>query len=237
MTRITQTPSNDRLRYLALAVLSLAAVGSTGILSLSQGHFFQPYFGPLHPMLAIILLSVLGVVSLRFLSSRGWFEIYSSRESLRGLVLSVAFATLFAASVILVDLSIVFPYYHVPAPQSLLFYPAMAYAAEICFHVLPLSLLLVCLGPLFKTLDPNKLVWFCILLASFLEPIFHLRAGFSEKSLSLPEIYVGLHVFAFNLLQLYIFRGYDFVSMYAFRLVYYIQWHIVWGSVRLHVLF
>jgi hypothetical protein len=156
---------------------------------------------------------------------------------MRGVVLSAMLATMFAVAVILVDLSIVFPYYHVPPPQSLLFYPAIAYVAEIAFHALPLSLVLVCLGPLFKTLDPNRLVWLCILLVSYLEPIFQLGVGFSKESFSWADMYVGLHVFAFNLLQLYVFRRYDFVSMYAFRLVYYIQWHIAWGSVRLHVLF
>jgi hypothetical protein len=44
-------------------------------------------------------------------------------------------------------------------------------------------------------------------------------------------------VLVFNAVQMSIWRHYDFVSMYTMRLVYYLQWHIVWGSVRLHVLF
>ena len=238
MTRITQTPSNERLQWMALAVLSLGTVVATGLLSLSPSTPFQRYFGRINPLLAVSLVSALGVVSLRFLHSRGWFEIYTRRESLRGLVLSAKVATLFAIVVILVDLSIVFPHdLNVPPPRSLLFYPAMAYVAEISFHALPLSLLLVFLGPLLKKLNPNSLVWFCIILASFLEPIVQLGLGFSAKPLSGADVYVGLHVFAFNLLQLYVFRRYDFVSMYSFRLVYYILWHIVWGSVRLQLLF
>jgi len=84
-------------------------------------------------------------------------------------------------------------------------------------------------GPTSQEANPNSVVWFCIILASFLEPIFQLGWGFS--------VYVGLYVFAFNLLELYVFRRYDFVSMYSFRLVYYIHWHIVWGYVRLQLLF
>jgi hypothetical protein len=38
-------------------------------------------------------------------------------------------------------------------------------------------------------------------------------------------------------LQLYVFRRFDFASMYAFRLVYYAYWHILWGVIRLKVLF
>ena len=72
---------------------------------------------------------------------------------------------------------------------------------------------------------------------AFLEPIFQQGLVFSEKPLLWAEVYVGLHVFAFNIFQMYVFRRYDFVSMYLFRLVYYIHWHIVWGYVRLQLLF
>lgn len=153
------------------------------------------------------------------------------------MVLAATLATLFAVAVILIDLRVVFPYVHVPPPQSLWFYPAMAFAAEIVFHALPLALLLVVLSPLSKTLDSNRLVWWCCLLTSCLEPIFQMGWGFSKEPFSWADVYVGLHVFAFNFLQLYVFRRYDFVSIYAFRLVYYIEWHIVWGYVRLQVLF
>jgi hypothetical protein len=180
-------------------------------------------------VLAVSLVSILGVVSLRCLHSRG-FEVYTRRDRLRGLVLSATLATLFAVVTILVDLSIVQPKdLNVPPPQSLLFYPAMAYVAEISFHALPLTLLLVLLGPLLKKLDPGSIIWFCMIVDSFLEPIFQLGSGFS--------VYVGMYVFAFNLVRLHVFRRYDFVSMYSCRLVYYIHWHIVWGYMRLHLLF
>jgi len=228
---------------MALGVLSLSTAGLTGILSLSVIRLpaalspLEPYFDSILLLPAIAAVISVGVVSLGFLYSRGWFEIYLGRECLRGVVLAATLATLFAVAVILIDLRIVFPYFHVPPPQSLLFYPAMAYVAEIVFHALPLALLLVVLGPLSKTLDSNRLVWWCSLLTSCLEPIFQMGWGFSKEPFSWADVYVGLHVFAFNFLQLYVFRRYDFVSMYTFRLVYYIQWHIVWGYVRLHVLF
>ena len=37
--------------------------------------------------------------------------------------------------------------------------------------------------------------------------------------------------------ELLIFKRYDFIAMYAFRLVYYLIWHIVWGYARLRSLF
>ena len=44
-------------------------------------------------------------------------------------------------------------------------------------------------------------------------------------------------VFVIAVLQLYVFRRFDFASMYSFRLVYYAWWHILWGTIRLSVLF
>lgn len=237
MKGITATRLHDRGQYLALAILFLGAVGFTGILSLSQGQWFQPYFGNLHPLLVVTVTGVLGSLSLRFLFSHGWFEIFTGRDSLKGMAFAAIFATLFAVVIILVDAGIVLPYFNVPSPHSLLFYPAMAYVSEIVFHALPLSILLAALIPLVKPRGPEKLVWLCVLFASCPEPLFQLSRTPSDTSLAWVGVYVGLHVFAFNLLELYVFRQYDFVSMYVFRLVYYIQWHIVWGYARLHILF
>ena len=44
-------------------------------------------------------------------------------------------------------------------------------------------------------------------------------------------------MWAINICQLSILRRYDFVSMWTFRLVYYAIWHVVWGELRLRVLF
>ncbi|MDH4153312.1 MAG: hypothetical protein OEV01_05945 [Nitrospira sp.] len=227
---------DDHRRYLAVVILSLGAIGFTAILSFSAEPVFQPFFRNIPPLLAVSITGVLGVVSLGFLSSRGWFEMYSRQESLRGVAWSSAFATLFAVPIILIDLTVVFPYQHVPPPQSLLFYPTMAYVAEIVFHILPLSIILALLGPLFKGRDSTKLLWLYLVLASCPEPIFQLGWSSLERPLSWVEVYVGLHVFAFNVLELSVFRRYDFVSMYTCRLVYYLYWHVMWGSVRQYLL-
>ena len=67
----------------------------------------------------------------------------------------------------------------------------------------------------------------------------------SSRSRSLPgcwrklgsSAYVAAFVFVFTLVELYIYRRYDFVSMYSFRLAFYIWWHIIWGYLRLQWLF
>jgi hypothetical protein len=49
--------------------------------------------------------------------------------------------------------------------------------------------------------------------------------------------YVGIHLLAFNVVALEVFRRSGFVALYAFRVGYYLVWHIVWGYFRLPLLF
>lgn len=199
---------------------------------------FRPYFGDVHPLLVIALIALLGVGALAFLDSRGWFNAYNRAGRMSSLALSAALATLLALLMIAVDATVVFPEdLNVLLPHSLLFYPVMAFVAEAVFHLLPLALLLGSLGPLLSQAGPERIVWPSILVVSCVEPIFQVLAGFSGEVASWAQAYVGIHVFVFNLLQLSIFKRYDFVTMVSFRLVYYLHWHIVWGYVRLQLLF
>ena len=227
------TPTYQRRPYVAFGVLSLVAAVFTGVLSLSQGGagFFEPYFGSIPPILAIALTVLVGFVSLAFLRSHGWFEIRGSRSA-RGAGVSAALATLFGVWQVCADVLVTrFPKdINVPPPHSLLFYPVMAYVVEVVFHALPLALLLALLGRSTRKTNTAIVTWLCIVFASSLEPVLvHLRAGSS--------VYVGAFVFVFTLVELDVFRRYDFISMYAFRLVFYLWWHIAWGYMRLRWLF
>ena len=112
----------------------------------------------------------------------------------------------------------------------MLFYPAMAYVVDVIFHALPLALLLALLGRSTKKANTAIVIWLCIVFVSSLEPVLvHMRMGASA--------YVGAFVFVFTLVELYLLRRYDFISMYAFRLVFYMWWHITWGYLRLRWLF
>ncbi|HSD83178.1 MAG TPA: hypothetical protein VLG46_04945 [Anaerolineae bacterium] len=235
---MSETQGNKRLQYLALGLLSLSAIGFTAIVSVFPDTPFQRYFGGINPLLVVALMTVAGVVSLGALHTLGWFSIVSPGKSRQGLTISAIVATLFALTVVAADILIRFPEdLNVPPPQSLFFYPAVGYVVEVTFHAFPLALLLVLLNHFWKQRNPKSLVWLCILLVSVLEPILQLRLGYSGKPFSWVEGYVALHVFAFNLVELYIFRRYDFVSMYVFRFMYYLYWHIIWGHLRLQWLF
>jgi cobalamin biosynthesis protein CobD/CbiB len=91
------------------------------------------------------------------------------------------------------------------------------------------------LTPLVGTLGRERVVWIGILVVAVLEPFFQVL--FEKKPFTWGAAYTWVHVFAIAFLQLYVFRRFDFVTMYAFRLIYYAYWHILWGVIRLNVLF
>jgi hypothetical protein len=138
---------------------------------------------------------------------------------------------------ILVDIKIVFPVdTNVLFPVSLLFYPASGFFVEVLFHVLPLTLPLITLASLFRSVRHENILWISILIVSLLEPVYQ-TFWMGDRYTLWAVAYVGLHVLLINLFQLIIFKRCDFVSMYSFRLVYYLFWHIGWEYVRLKVLF
>ena len=120
-------------------------------------------------------------------------------------------------------------------PQALLFYPSIGFVAEMAFHVLPLAIVLVAQSPLALRVGEERLVWLGILVVAVLEPTFQVLLG--GGALTWSDAYTWIHIFAIAALQLYVFRRYDFASMFSFRMVYYAYWHILWGVIRLKVLF
>lgn len=238
MTKIKAFISNERLQYQVYIGLSIGVVGLTGIGYFFNNLLFQRFLGGINPLIVILFIIFLGVILLSFLLSRGWFAIFK-RENLKGLFRCSSLAALFVLVTILVDLKVVFPAdLNILFPQSLVYYPAIGFAVEILFHVLPLSVLLLALTSIFKNINYSKIIWICILIVSLLEPIFQtIPWVFSNQYPLWAVAIVWLNLFLFNLSQLYIFKKYDFISMYSFRLVYYIIWHIVWGYIRLKLLF
>lgn len=237
-TAMLEFIARERPQYRVVAALSLGTIVLTGLLHYFDAHAFQRVMGGINPLAASLLVVVLGVVFLPLLLARGWFAIYR-KENLKGLLIACGLASLLGVIVIPADLIIVYPDdINVPFPESLLFYPVVGFFAEILFHVLPLSLLLIFLSSMFKAANRNKIIWFSIAVVALLEPIYQTLWMVSLDRYPVWAVaYDATHVLAINLLQLIIFRRYDFVSMYAFRLVYYLFWHIGWGALRLEILF
>ena len=238
MIKIKELISKEWSQYLVFIGLSIVVMGLTGIIYFSNNLLFQRFIGGVNPLIAAFFIVLLGIISLSYLLSKGWFAIYK-KENLKGLFRRSSLAAVFVLITILVDLKIVFPAdLNVLFPESLLFYPAMGFFVEILFHVLPLSILLISLTSIFKNISSKNIIWICILIVSLLEPIYQtIPMSFSNQYPLCVLAIVLFNLFLFNLSQLLIFKRYDFISMYSFRLVYYIIWHIVWGYMRLKLLF
>ncbi len=222
--------------HVALAVASLAAVALTALLSRSHATLFEPFFGPVDPVVAVAVVGAAGALALIVLESRGWFAIVATPFDVRGLAGATVLATLLAALAIIADFAIRFPVdTHVRPPEALTFYPVIGYVAELVFHVVPLTVLLVALSVLLDEAAGGRPLWLVIVVVAVLEPIFQVSA--MDRPLSWAGVFVLLHLTALNVVQLALFRRYDFATMYAFRLVYYLWWHIVWGVVRRDLLF
>jgi hypothetical protein len=195
---------------------------------------YRILLGNLNPIALIILLSLVGYLLVSRLSSMG-FSTYKP-VNIYDRLPYLGIATLLGLGMSIVDY-----FAHLPEdinilfPHALLYYPIFGYIVEILFHLVPLSLIITFANRL-TDLD-NSRILFCLILVSVLEPIFQLGLGTSFQIPLWTTIYIGLNIFFINLCQLVSYWRLDFVSMYAFRLTYYLFWHIIWGNLRLRLIF
>jgi hypothetical protein len=230
---VDQLQLNRTWQFAAYTMIYLIALIFIIILLPSSGSFFRRFFGETNVVLVLSIAAVSGAGALWQLQSRSNFVLFIGRETSQGLILSAGLATILAVAIVIVDLFIRYPEdINVPIPQAILFYPSVGFIAEIVFHVLPLALLLIILNPLGRWVGSERVIWLAILVVAVLEPTFQILFG--GAVLTWGSAFTWIHVFAIAFLQLYVFWRFDFVSMY---LVYYAYWHILWGTLRLDVLF
>jgi hypothetical protein len=223
-------------QYAAYFALSLVALLFVVVLLPSSSVYFRRFFGEMNAIVVTVVASIVGAASLWVLQSNYGFVLLRGRMTLRGMMVSAALATVLGVAIVVADLIIRYPQdTNVPVPQALLFYPAVGFVAEIVFHILPLTVLLLMLKLLAGRIGGEQVTWIGIVLVAVVEPTFQVLFG--EKGFTWGAVYTWVHVFAIAFLQLYVFRRFDFVSMYSFRLFYYVYWHILWGVIRLEVLF
>jgi len=229
---------SERLQFLTFIGISFVVATFFGALSfLGYPALLLSLFGGLNPLIGLLPISLMGFFIFVFLISKGYFSIYK-KGHLKGYLYASGLAALFGLIAILVDLStrIYSADINVLFPKSLLFYPAMGYVAEIIFQLLPLTLILIVLNPLSEKAGTKKIVWSSMLVASLPEPIFQILVGSGPLPLWFA-VFELTRIFVVVLSQLTFFKRYDFVTMYWFRIVYYIFWHIAWGYWRLGMLF
>jgi hypothetical protein len=207
----------------------------TVLLNTWGNQYYARYLGHVHPVLVMMIVSALGFLLLSQLHKKGEFLV--TRTFQRTLFLRcLGLVFLFALVAVCVDLNTPFPEdINVPFPESLLFYPSIAFLVEIVFHVVPLYIPLLILDR-FRKRDPSKwTVWYAIMAISLIEPTF--QVSDMHASPMWVQVVVWINLFLFNGVQLFIFRKFGFLLMYLSRIVYYVIWHLIWGEVRLEVIF
>ena len=221
-----------RVQYAVLGATALVAVALSVVQTHLDRSVFERYLGAINPVAAMIVASVVAFGSLGYLRSHGSFEIAGRECVLGGLRFTAVAAPLFAGAAIGADLLLRYPQdMNVTAPDALFFYPAIGFLVEVGLHTMPLALLIA----LFVRSDivPDRTFWLLAIPVAMLEAVLQMATATTAAT----AVFSGLQLLAFGLVQLFVFRRFGFVSMYAFRLAYYLLWHVAWGAIRLHWLF
>lgn len=227
----------EKGQYIIYLGSALFASLSAAILNWSGSRYFDKFLLNVNPIVVIVIAGILGVIFLSYLTQDGRISIYK-QENPRELFIFIVIAGLFAFFAMAIDLKVNFPRdLNVPFPESILFYPSIGFLVEIVFHIVPVALILFSVKLLPLNMNPDKVIWVAIFFAALIEPTFQMLAGFSQDYPLWVYVWIWIHVFIINLMQLVIFKRNGFFVMYFFRVTYYFFWHIVWGHIRLKVLF
>jgi len=213
----------QRARAWRFAVgVALVACVATAAASLAEPHlqgWFARYLGPVSAPLCVAALGVIAVLIAPSLRRRRFW----GAPRLQALFATAAFISVFGGVIIAIDHLAVGPTgMNAPLPWALLYYPAMGFVAQIALHLVPLSAI-VWAFPAFSRQRP----WAVMALSALPEAILQ---GLSAEGGA--AALVALQLIGFGVTEAYLLRRFGFITMYAFRLGYYLIWHIVWAAVR-----
>jgi hypothetical protein len=208
------------------AVLGAATLWATGSPALER------FVGPLPGPIVVASAGAAGLGALAFLERRGFWRCCTRATTIRGIGVAVAATLPFAVVAIGVDTAVGFPRdTNVAWPQAWIVYPVIAVVAEAAFHLLPVSGLVWLTRSRFTDSGLDGPAIGLVLAAAAVEPAAQAALG----SALLP--FVVPHVLLIGVGQLLLLRYFGYVPMVAFRLSYYLAWHVLWGDARLRLLF
>jgi len=208
-------------QYLAPA---LAAIAVSLIAPFLPRAPFATYFGPLPAPAAMAMVVGTGLIAMGRLERAGWTP--APWPPMAGLTRLALIGAVFAAPTVALDIALPFPReINAPLPEALAFYPAIGLVAETVFHLLPFALLSGVIPA-----RPTLAITACALV----EPIFQVVMGGGP---GVQGAIMAAILFAFGLVQMQALHRHGFAAAFALRIGYYLVWHIVWGTVRLPLLF
>lgn len=227
----------EKSQLTGLSVLLLAvALMVVGLYQLDR-RFLDLLFKLDRPLGLTLVVVLAGGLLLAYIFNRQWF-VLAGDDLWRGVQLAALGAVVFGVFIIVADSLAPYPADTNAAwPNAWLFYPMIGFLAETIFHLAPLAILFSILTSPIVGLDFDRVVWIVLIVVALLEPAFQTIFGLSNSMPVWAKIYMAFHILAINLTGLYLFRRFGFLPMYALRLFYYLIWHILWGYLRLEILF
>ncbi len=217
-----------------VAMWAAALIGA-GVLRNAGGADFERFIGDVSPIVVVAVAGAVGSSALRVLDSAGWV---GSDPTRKGLARSTVLALGLGAAIIVADSALGFSEgINVSWPSSILFYPVMAFIAEVAFHLVPLALVVIA-SKRWVQRRPRAISGVGPIVAVALFEAVYQVVGSSGVATS-PWLlgYLAFHMMAFAVAGLIALRRYGFGAMMWLRLVYYAIWHVAWGVLRLDLLF
>jgi hypothetical protein len=209
-----------------------------GFLVAISPQYFYRFIGTANPFLIFSAVAALAVLSFNSLLPPNTFRLFELQTSLRRWAEAAALAVAFGIIAIAADAMHPFPKdMNIPWPDAVFFYPVIGFIVEIVMHVLPLALLLIVTRLTTGKPVSGTAITLAIFSVAIIEPTYQVIAGLRAETSVSVTAFIAVHVFLINLAGLWLFRRYDFMTMYTFRLAYYAIWHVVWGYLRLRILF
>lgn len=238
MSALPEPTSRNRLDIAVITVFTACAIVAAVLLAGDPAVPFARFFGPVPPVTATLIVVAVAAAAHIALRALDAFYLLRTGTLYRGFVVAVLAAPVLAVPTIIADLTWKFPPgINVAPPQAFLFYPLMGYVAETAFHLVPLSFVLLAARLVTGARPSNRIVWVAIAAAALVEPAFQASGAFGAGSVVALEIFMLMHLTLFSIVLLALYRRYGFVTAFAFRLVYYLVWHLLWGTARLQILF
>jgi hypothetical protein len=238
VVQMTISQPQNEFPFTAMLVGSAAVVTCLYLVVLTGDADLSLYFGNVSPVLAVALVCATGILALYALHRNSGFSVYDPYCFRKGIRVAVALVLPFMIIMTFVDVAFRFPPdINVALPTAMLFYPAIGYVAQIALHVAPFAILLSLTKLLFKTRSTTWCVWLSITIASAFEATFQAVSSLDGDGLSTIAGIVAVILWLFGVAELYLYRRFDFATMYAFRIFYYCYWHLLWGNLRIHWLY
>lgn len=225
---ITTGPSKVTTQRTAYFIAAAAAIaGATGV-QIVRTVEILPVIGTVPFLPVTAAAAVAGFFLSVFLEKRGVAPAHAVRVTPARVLVVFVLGGLLALPPIAIDVAIGFPEeLNLRFPEALFFYPGIALVAEVAFHLLPLALLSL---PFRSSSAPRWVIWPVV----FVEPIFQL---FFISGPPLMSLLVLGNVTLISAVQLWLYRRHGFLAMIGLRWAFYLFWHILWGQMRLVLLF